>query len=78
MQLGEMTAERDQRRLALGARRGETLHLAQRIRRIAAACRVDEGLERRLGRVADDRLDVVMRDLARAFGIERELRHLRA
>ena len=44
----------------LGAGGGEALQLAQRLSRIAAARGVDERLERGLGRVADDRLDVVM------------------
>ena len=60
VQLGEVPAERDQRRLTLGAGRGEALHLAERLSWVAAARCVDERLERGLRRIADDRLDVFM------------------
>ena len=51
----------------------------QRRLRIAAAHRIDEILERGLGGVADDRLDVVVADDAlAALRIERELDDLRA
>ena len=60
MQLREVPAERGQRRLRLGAGRGEALHLAERLSWVAAARCVDERLERDLRGVADDRLDVFM------------------
>ena len=78
MELGEVTPERRERRRRSVPGGSQALKLRKRRLGIAAARRIDEVLERRLGGIADDRLDVLMADAPAAVRIERKLDHLRA
>ena len=77
MQLREMPPERHQSRRPVGARGGKPLEFGQRRLGIAAADRISEIIESRLGGIADDRLDVLGLDALAALRIEGKLDHLR-
>ena len=78
MQLREVPSEGGQRHRPVGARGRKPLELGQRRLRIAAADRLGEIVERRLGGIADDRLDVFGLDALAALRVERKLDDLRA
>src|SRR4029077_15461734 len=61
-ELREMAPKRRERNRRLGSRCGKSCELAKRLLRFTAADLVHKGLDRDLGAVADDRIDVLRSD----------------